>query len=306
MNLRQLEAFRATMQSGSITSAAIHLRISQPSVSRLIADLERSLGFSLFARSGRGLAPTAEARTFFKVVESTFVGIDRLRDTADLIRTNAGGMISIGSIQSIANIELPSVVSQFIDTNKDVRFMLQSRNTPSILEAVQAGQFDIGIVGRQPPYAGVEIISSVVAPYVCLVPEDHALASDHGLLDLEQLAENESFVTFGGVFPDEMMEMDPDLSERLRSRSRLAAANMPLAAALTREAGALSIADPFSAEQAVRAGGVVFRPLVQKLTYHVAVVCQSRGHLARHALEFAEKIGERLEKRVQTAEGYRS
>lgn len=294
------------MQSGSITSAANLLRISQPSVSRLIADLERSVGFSLFARSGRGLVPTAEARTFFKVVESTFVGIDRLRDTADLIRTNAGGMISIGSIQSIANIELPSIVNQFLKANKDVRFMLQSRNTPSILDAVQAGQFDIGIVGRQPPYAGVEIVSSIVAPYVCLVPEDHPLAGDHGLLDLNQLVEEEEFITFGGFFPDEMMEMDPDLSERLQQRSRVAAANMPLAAALTRETGALSIADPFSAEQAVRAGGVVFRPLAQKLTYHVAVVCQSRGHLARHAFEFAEKISERLQERVKTAEGYRT
>jgi len=43
MNQRQLEAFRATMRSGSITAAAKLMHISQPSVSRLISDLERSV-----------------------------------------------------------------------------------------------------------------------------------------------------------------------------------------------------------------------------------------------------------------------
>ena len=58
LNLRQLEAFRATMRSGSITEAAEMMHISQPSVSRLIADIERSVGFPLFLRSGRGCNPT--------------------------------------------------------------------------------------------------------------------------------------------------------------------------------------------------------------------------------------------------------
>ena len=63
MNLRQLEAFRATIESGSITGAAELLHISQPSVSRLISDLERSVGFPLFLRVGRGLKATEEARS---------------------------------------------------------------------------------------------------------------------------------------------------------------------------------------------------------------------------------------------------
>lgn len=110
MNLRQLEAFRATIRSGSITEAAKMMRISQPSVSRLIADLERSAGFPLFARVGRGLAPTVEGKTFYKGVEGMFVGIDRLEDLAMSIRTSQGGTISISTIQSMALIELPIAV----------------------------------------------------------------------------------------------------------------------------------------------------------------------------------------------------
>lgn len=306
MNLRQLEAFRTTMQSGSITGAAKVLRISQPSVSRLISDLEASVGFQLFARSGRGLLPTAEAQRFNQVVETTFVGIERLRETAELIKTTSGGLISVGSIQSIANIELTSAVNDFIIQNEDVRFMLQSRNTPSIIEGVQNGQFELGIVGRQPPYAGVELLASVSAPYVCLLPEEHPLAESYGPLDLEKLVAREAFVTSGGAFPDEMMEIEPALSEKMRDTSRLSATNMPLAAALTRETGAFSIADPFSAEQAVRMGGVVFRPIVQRLKYHVAIVCRARQQLDRQIIEFAEVLGARIQERARIVEEYRS
>ena len=82
MNLRQLEALRATIRCGSITEAAKMMHISQPSVSRLIADLENSVGFSIFARVGRGLTPTVEGQQFYKSVEGMFVGIDRLQELA--------------------------------------------------------------------------------------------------------------------------------------------------------------------------------------------------------------------------------
>ena len=251
MNLRQLEAFRATMRSGSITEAAEIMHISQPSVSRLIADLERAIGYPLFLRSGRGLTPTLDANTFYKGVEGMFVGVERLQDLADAIRTTSGGVISIGTIQSIATYELPKAVNRLYQRYDDIRFMIHTRNTPGIIDAVQMHQFDLGIVGRQPPYHGVETLFQTTAPYVCLMPEDHPLVGQAGAVDLEELSENETFVTFGGAFPDNMMSINSELSAKLQRSSRLSATNMPVAASLVRETGVLAIADPFSAEQAV-------------------------------------------------------
>ncbi len=298
MNLRQLEAFRATMRCGSITEAAEVMHISQPSVSRLIADLERSVGFALFFRSGRGLAPTVEARTFYQAVEGMFTGVDRLQELADSIRTTSGGVITVGTIQSVGILELPKAVGEMYRENADVRFMIHTRNTPSILDAVQTRQIDIGVVGRQPPYSGVEVLFQTSAPYVCLIPEDHALVGESGAVDLETLAETETFVTFGGAFPDEMMSMDANLSGRLQAQSRLSATNMPLAASLVRETGVFAIADPFTAEQAVRIGGLVFRPVRQELNYHVAIVAPGKDALSRQAMEFADRLAQRIENRV--------
>lgn len=299
MNMRQLEAFRATMRCGSITEAAAMMHISQPSVSRLIADLERAVGFPLFVRSGRGLTPTVEAKTFHQGVEGMFVGIDRLQELADAIRTTNAVEISIGTIQSIAAVELPKAVNTIFQRLPDIRFMIQSRNTPAILDAIQLHQLDLGIVGRQPPYDGVQVLYQTTAPYVCLIPESHPLADQTGAVDLEDLATSEEFVTFGGAFPESMMSMDRDLADRLQRGSRLSATNMPVTGALVRETGVLAICDPFTAEQTIMMGGVVFRPVLQNLKYHVSVISPGRDRLSRPALEFVDVITTQLDQRVR-------
>lgn len=281
------------------------MHISQPSVSRLIADLERSAGFPLFARVGRGLTPTVEGQHFYKGVEGMFVGIDRLRDLAKSIRSAQGGTISISTIQSIASIELPTAVGCVYRDNPDIRFTINSRNTPAILDAVQLRQVDLGIVGRDANHEGVETLFQTSAPYVCLLPEEHRLAQESGAIDLEEVAHSETFVTFGGTYPDTMMSMDPELSRKLQSKSRLSAANMPLAGALVRETGALAVADPFSAEQAVRMGGVVFRPVVQNLTYFVTIIAAGRERLSLQAQSFADLFAEQLAARVSYVESLR-
>ena len=124
------------------------------------------------------------------------------------------------------------------------------------------------------------------------------MAGGYGSVDLNQLAETETFVTFGDTYPDAMMSIEPGLSDQLRARSRLTVANMPLAGALVREASVLAISDPFSAEQAVRMGGVVFRPIEQNLTYFVTIVTAQRESLSREALKFVDFFSNQLKDRV--------
>lgn len=124
MNLRQLEAFRATMRTGSITGAAKFLHISQPSVSRLIADLQTKLGFELFIRSGRGLVATVEARRFYQGVEGMFIGTERLQELADTIKSTSGDVISLGVIQAVSESIVPQAVSDIYRQRDDVRVMV--------------------------------------------------------------------------------------------------------------------------------------------------------------------------------------
>src|SRR5215467_3146050 len=65
ITLRQIEAFRAVMEAGTVIEGASSMRLSQPAVSRLIGDLEASLGYSLFARVRGRLVPTDEAQVLY-------------------------------------------------------------------------------------------------------------------------------------------------------------------------------------------------------------------------------------------------
>ncbi len=75
MDLRQLEAFAAVMSAGSVTAAGKMLGRSQPSVTRVIQELEQELGFALFERSGPKVTPTHKAFMMYGEVESALLGI---------------------------------------------------------------------------------------------------------------------------------------------------------------------------------------------------------------------------------------
>ncbi|WP_278120477.1 LysR family transcriptional regulator [Mesorhizobium sp. WSM4887] len=78
LSVRQLEAFEATMVAGSVSGAAIALNVSQPSVSRLLQELEIDTGLSLFDRSHGRLVPTEQGLLFYGEVGKTFHGARNL------------------------------------------------------------------------------------------------------------------------------------------------------------------------------------------------------------------------------------
>ena len=75
---RGLQAFRSTMLTGSVSAAAGSMNLSQPAVSRLLKDLEQTVGFRLFDRIQGRLRPTPEALLLFEEVQRSFIGLDRI------------------------------------------------------------------------------------------------------------------------------------------------------------------------------------------------------------------------------------
>ncbi|MEM7172218.1 MAG: LysR substrate-binding domain-containing protein [Pseudomonadota bacterium] len=225
-----------------------------------------------------------------------FVGMDRLSDIANTIRTTAGGIVSVGVIPAFSQIVTPEAFHAFSELHLGVKIMATIKNTPEIVDGVQAHQYDIGIVGQSPPYEGVETLFHTTVPYVCLVPDSHWAANVRGELDLHTLVESEAFVTFGRMYPDEMLEIDSELSAKLSDRSRISAANTLFLASLVRTTGALAIVDPFTAEVGERLGGVIGRPIKQSLKYHVGVIGMGPGTMSRAARDMVEIFISQLQK----------
>lgn len=295
MNFRQLKAFDTVMRLGSITGAAKEMRVSQPSVTRLIHELESGLGFTLFVRRGRGIAATLEARRFHQAVESAFLNIERLDDLAAAIRDAAVGKVSVGVIPTFTMSLLPDVLGQLRSHRDDTHTTVYIRNTPAIVDSVRLHQFDLGIVSRSPPYEGVHSLYQTVVNYVALIPENHILGDSEDVLDLEEIAGKHEFVTFGNVYPLEMQGMDKELAAQLQHKARYSVANILAAAALVRAAGVPALVEPFSARMSAASGGVVIRPLRQKLIYHIGIITRGLEAMTRETRQLADALINTLE-----------
>jgi DNA-binding transcriptional LysR family regulator len=288
MNLRQLEAFRATMRCGSITGAAKLLHISQPSVSRLITDLEESLGFKLFARTGHGLVSTVEARRFQQSVESMFVGLDKLRDTAEAIRTTRDETVALGVIPIFAFAMIPEAIQAVHAERLDLHFDISVRNTPAIVDAVLLQQIDLGVICPTQHYEGIHTLFLTRVPYLCLLPETHVLAGSNTPIDLEQIADTE-FVTLYPGYMDQDFENE-ELMQRLRKNSRIVARSDLAISAISRATSLPTLIDPYSARIAVALGGVVTRPIKQKIHYPIAIISRGTDTMSLAANLFAQAL----------------
>ncbi len=177
MQMRQIEAFRAVMLSGGITAAAAMLHISQPSVSRLISDLERAVGFPLFERRGRRLAPTRRAETFFDAVRQSFTGLDLLEQAARRIRAHPVGTIRVAALPALAGGVLPQVIAKFHRDCPEIKITVEAQSQRGIEDRVFLGQADLGLGVQVPPKQGIRTSMLARAEYVCVLPAGHRLAT---------------------------------------------------------------------------------------------------------------------------------
>ncbi|UPT84634.1 LysR substrate-binding domain-containing protein [Bradyrhizobium barranii subsp. apii] len=162
--------------TGSASRAAELLDITQPAVSRAIAELERSVGFSLFDRSGGRLSPTAEARLLFAEVDRTFVGLDKIRAEAARIRDFGAGAIRIASLSALANTLIPKAIHAFNKRHPGVPVTLQIRASSVVRELVASGSFDLGIAADEVDLIGVHHEHFGSSHALCALPPDHPLA----------------------------------------------------------------------------------------------------------------------------------
>ncbi|QCK84757.1 LysR family transcriptional regulator [Phreatobacter aquaticus] len=177
MNHRQLETFAAVMRAGTASRAADILGVTQPAVSRSLAELEKALGFQLFARVQNRLVPTPEAHQFFTEVEASFRGIDTLRAAAARIRDHGSGQLRIGSLSALGSSLVPRAIARFRQTHPDIAVTLIVAASREIRDQVASGAFDLGLAADEIDTTGVQHQLFVAPDAVCALPVGHRLAA---------------------------------------------------------------------------------------------------------------------------------
>jgi DNA-binding transcriptional LysR family regulator len=177
LNLRQIEAFRCVMVSGSMVGAARLMNVTQPGVSRTISLMELRLGYRLFERRGRRVVPTPEAEALYREVEPLYASVDRIAQVAQDIRFQRAGALRVATLPALAQWLVPQAVSRFLAERPKVTVFLQSLPSRQIAEMVSTRQFDLGVVELPVSRPGIEIEPLPMAESMLLMPAGHRLAA---------------------------------------------------------------------------------------------------------------------------------
>ena len=189
LNLRQVEAFRAVFQTGSMTAAGDLMGVTQPAVSRLVRDLEAEIGLPLFDRNGGRVTSTPDAVALFREVERSFHGLDRIAHAAMELRQRREGDLRIAASVAPSFYCLPTVISEFHAAWPGVDVSLRTGSSPEVLDLVAMQHCDIGVAVVPAEAPGVTITPLPAHEVLCALPADHALATQRviGPRDLDSV-----------------------------------------------------------------------------------------------------------------------
>ncbi|MDX3805252.1 LysR substrate-binding domain-containing protein [Bosea thiooxidans] len=265
MNLRQVDAFRTIMLRGSMTAAAQELRTSQPSISRLIAELEAELDLKLFERKAGRIRPTQEGLAFYREVERSHIGLETLSYAARDIRNFGTGRLRIAAMPVMALGFVPRCIRRFKERFPQVSVSLQMGNDGTVTRWMSSSYCDIGFVANVIDIQRIEHRPLYVIPGVCALPPGHRLARRDCIKPKD--LEGEAFVSLsledGARTRVDRIFQDAGVRRHLAIETPFSAA----ICALVEQGLGIGIVNPIAADD-YRRSGIVFRPFKPEVTFH--------------------------------------
>lgn len=150
VEVRELEWFITLAETENVTNAATRLHISQPTLSRALARIERSVGVKLFDRHQNRLHLNKYGEIFqahaVRAMRELTLGEERIRTLID----PAKGVVSIGFLHSFGGWLVPSLLDRYKAVAPSTTFELEGGAADLIVEGVRSGRIDIGFVAPQP------------------------------------------------------------------------------------------------------------------------------------------------------------
>lgn len=194
MDIRLLQQFMVLAETLSFSKAAERLNISQPPLSMAIRKLEESFGTALFERTTRHVQLTPAGVAARGEIEKTLFHFEQAKRFAMQTVNGVRGKITIGSVGSATLSLIPLLIPPFRQAYPNVELELSEHPSNIILQMVEQGKLDIGLV-RSPVMGNyrVKILDLEKDRFIAVVPQSFHVTGNR--ISLKQLA-NEPFVSY--------------------------------------------------------------------------------------------------------------
>ncbi|MGD9663011.1 MAG: LysR family transcriptional regulator [Porticoccaceae bacterium] len=177
MDTQLLEAFVAVAESGSFSIAADRVHITQPAVSKRIAQLEDILGCRLFDRISRTIYLTQAGQELLPRATKILA---ELRETRQAIRDLSGhisGSLRIAISHHIGLHRLPPILKEFAGSNPEVSLEVEFMDSEVAYDAVLHGRFEVAVITLAPePHPRILSHKIWEDPLELMVSTEHPLA----------------------------------------------------------------------------------------------------------------------------------
>lgn len=150
ISLQQLEALLFLVTEGSFSRAAKKMHLSQPSLTKHIANMEAILGMTAVRREKSGVVLTPEGKIVFNLARRIFKLRDEAGEKITAMQLNEAGDIAIAASTIPATYILPHVLSRFCKAHPGIRITVQSADSEEVLDMILNGEKELGIIGKRP------------------------------------------------------------------------------------------------------------------------------------------------------------
>ncbi len=176
MNLETLSLYSDLARLRSYSRAAEHHRVSQSAASQAIHKLEEELGATLIDRSRRPLTLTPQGQAFHHACLGVLAAWEQARAAVSAAESRIDGTVRLAAIYSVGVYEVSRYLQEFASSYPQASVRLDCHHSHKVVEAVLAGEADVGILSYPPRDAELAVIDLKAEPMVLVCHPQHRLA----------------------------------------------------------------------------------------------------------------------------------
>jgi DNA-binding transcriptional LysR family regulator len=188
MDMVEIRSVVVVARTKSFSAAARELHISQPALSRRIAQAEESLGVSLFERLPRGAMPTDACLAFLCYAETALASIKDAHEAARETGNETRRELAVGFVEAVCDPWLTSALREVVAQEPDTRLIFRPHILSEDVSAdVLSGEVKLGIRYRRDDHPLLESINLFQDRLTVICAPDHVLAG-RSTVSVEELA----------------------------------------------------------------------------------------------------------------------
>jgi len=165
VNTRDLQAFVAVVDSGSMVRAAEKLHLTQPGLTRRVQNLESMLGVELLERQSKPLKPSAAGNEVYALARTVLRAVDDLLSVASL-DSEPSGELRIGMPPFLGEVALEKPVDQLRSVFPRLTLRVTAGWSPALVQSVERASLDAAVVLMPPGFSPPETLHATRLAFV--------------------------------------------------------------------------------------------------------------------------------------------